>query len=287
MRDPGELRQRQGENGKQHGCRRDPFPPAARPAAGLLVPGMREKSFTLALRLELGLAIGQHVGHFAGRLEAVLRLLGVQLGDDVAQPLRHFGNHLADRPRVVLHHALQHRRSVVEARNGGRPVAIDVQHAAEAEQVGPVVERFSLGLLGGHVHRRAGDHAALGQAGVVGRPGQAEVGDLDPMLPAFEQHVARLDVAVDQVRGVGGGQPLGDLPADPHDLRHFQRAGAVEPLLQRLAGDELHHQVRQRLFLDGMHLHDILVANLGGGRGPRARTACGPATWRPSAGPAP
>ena len=49
---------------------------------------------------------------------------------------------------------------------------------------------------------------------------------------AFEQDVGRLDVAVDQPVRVGGGQPLGDLPADPHDLRHVQRAGAVEPLLQ-------------------------------------------------------
>ena len=86
---------------------------------------------------------------------------------------------------------------------------------------------------------------------------------LHPALPAFEQHVARLDVAVDQVGGVGGGQPLGDLPADPQHLRHVERAGPVEPLLERLAGDELHHQVRQRLLADLVHLHHVLVPDLG------------------------
>ena len=104
---------------------------------------------------------------------------------------------------------------------------------------------------------------------------------------ALEQDVGRLDVAVDQAGGVGGGQPLGDLPADPQHLRHVERAGAVEPLLERLAGDELHHQVRQRLLLDGVDLHDVLVPDLRPTTGPRAGTACGPARWRPAAGPAP
>ncbi len=82
-------------------------------------------------------------------------------------------------------------------------------------------------------------------------------------VPAFEQHVPRLDVAVDQVGGVGGGQPLGDLPADPHDLGHVERPGPVEPLLEGLAGDELHHDVRQRLLADLVHLHHVLVPHLG------------------------
>ena len=62
---------------------------------------------------------------------------------------------------------------------------------------------------------------------------------------------------------MGGGQPLGDLPADLQDLRRLQRACPIEPLLERFAGDELHHQVRQRLLLDRVHLDDVLVPNLG------------------------
>ena len=108
--------------------------------------------------------------------------------------------------------ALEHgqRRLGAERRAAG---AHRVQHAAEAEQVGAVVERLALRLLRGHVHRRAGDDPALRQAGVVGGAGQAEVGDLHPLLrPVLQQDVRRLDVAVDQPLLVGRGQPLGDLP---------------------------------------------------------------------------
>ena len=61
---------------------------------------------------------------------------------------------------------------------------------------------------------------------------------------------------------VGGGQPLGDLPADPQHLGHVERAGPVEFLLERLAGDELHHQVGQRLLADLVDLHHVLVPDL-------------------------
>jgi hypothetical protein len=80
----------------------------------------------------------------------------------------------------------------------------------------------------------------------------------------LEQDVGRLDVPVDQSGRVGRVRPTGELPADPHDLRRFQRAGAVEPLRKGFAGDELHHQVRQLLFPDGMHLDDRLVRNCRG-----------------------
>ena len=38
----------------------------------------------------------------------------------------------------------------------------------------------------------------------------------------------------------------------------------VEALLQGLPWNELHYQVRQRFFPNPKHLHNILVANLGG-----------------------
>ena len=162
-----------------------------------------------------------------------------------------------------------------------------VQHAAEAEQVGPLVELLPEGLLRGHVHRRAGNKAALRDAGVVGGAGQAEVGDLRLVRPAFEQDVARLDVAVDQVARMGRGQPLGDLPADPQHLGHFERTDPVELLLERLAGDELHRQVGQRLLADLVDLHHVLVPNLRPTNGPRAGSVCARGTGSQSAGPSP
>jgi hypothetical protein len=93
-------------------------------------------------------------------------------------------------------------------------------------------------------------------AHVVGRPGQAEVGDLDPLDPVLQQDVRRLDVPVDEPGGVGGRQPAGDLRADPQDLGHRQRAGPVELLLEGLPGHVLHDQVRDRLVALG-HLVDV------------------------------
>ena len=213
------------------------------------------------------LVLCQKIGHLLRRAEAVLRVLGVQPRDDRAQPLGHLRDDLPDRPRRVLGDALEHRQRARGAER--RPAAAHhVQHAAEAEQVGPLVDRLAPGLLRRHVHRRAGDEPALRQAGVVGGAGQAEVGDLDPLLDAaLQQDVARLDVAVDQPQRVGRGQPPGDLPADPQHLRHLERPGPVELLLQRLAGDELHHQVGNRLLLDRVDVDDVLVPDGGGGAG--------------------
>ena len=160
--------------------------------------------------------------------------------------------------------ALEHRQRAAgaERRAAG---AHHVEHAAEAEEIGAVVERFALRLLGGHVHRRAGDDAGLRDAGVVGGAGQAEIGDLDALFrPGVEQDVRRLDVAVDEVHLVRGGESRGDLLADPQYLGNVERAGAVEALLQRLAGDELHDEVGQSFLVaaDVVDLDDVLVPDV-------------------------
>ena len=61
------------------------------------------------------------------------------------------------------------------------PRAHRVEYAAEAEQVGTVVDGFAPRLLGRHVVRGAQDHTAVRDASVVDRPSQAEVGDLDAL----------------------------------------------------------------------------------------------------------
>ena len=108
-----------------------------------------------------------------------------------------------------------------------------------------MIHRLPLGLLRRHVLRRAGDRPGLGQAGVVGRPGQPEVGHLDPLDAVLQQDVRRLDVPVDQPLGVRRRQPGRRLHPDPQDLAKLQRPGPVEPVLERRAGDVLHHEVRQ------------------------------------------
>ena len=151
-----------------------------------------------------------------------------------------------------------------------------------------MVDRLAPGLLGGHVLRRAGDDAALRQAGVVDRAGQAEVGDLDPLDAVLQQDVGRLDVAVDQPLGVGRGQPGGRLHADPQDRREVQRRGAVEPVLERAARDELHDQVGQPVRLvDGVDGDDVLVANRRRGPGLAGEPLPGRAAGRELRAPAP
>ena len=98
-----------------------------------------------------------------------------------------------------------------------------VERAPQAEEVGAMVGRLAARLLGRHVVRRAGHHAALGHAGVGRRAGQAEVGQPHPLDAVLQQDVRRLDVAVDQPLGVGGRQPGRRLHADPQDLRQRQR----------------------------------------------------------------
>ena len=93
-----------------------------------------------------------------------------------------------------------------------------------------MVDVLAPGLLGGHVLRGAGDRPVRVSAGVVDGPGQAEVGELDPLDAVLQQDVRRLDVAVDQPLRVGGRQPARDLCADPQDLLHLQRADGVELL---------------------------------------------------------
>jgi hypothetical protein len=75
----------------------------------------------------------------------------------------------------------------------------------------------------------------------------------------LQQDVRRLDVPVNQPLCVGGGQSVGDLLADPQHFGHIQRTVLIEPLLQRHPGDVFHHQVRDRLFLDGVDADDVLV----------------------------
>src|SRR5262249_13458265 len=68
------------------------------------------------------------------------------------------------------------------------------------EEIGAGVDGLASGLFGSHELRRARDDAALGQAGVVDGPGQAEVGQLDPLDAVLEQDVG----------GLGG--PVHDAP---------------------------------------------------------------------------
>jgi hypothetical protein len=224
----------------------------------------------------------EHRGHLGGRLVAVGRVLGVELFDHGGQALGHGRVQLAHRPRLLVGDAPQHRQR--RRRPERRPPdAHRVEHAAQAEEVGAVVGRLPPRLLRRHVLRRAGDDPALRQAGVVHRPRQAEVGEHDPLDAVLQQDVGRLDVAVDDPLGVGGGQAQRRLPADPQHGRDVQRPVPVDALLQRAPGDARHHQVGQPAGLVGVHGvdgDDVVVDDRGG----RLRLAGEPLPRRPAGG---
>ena len=93
---------------------------------------------------------------------------------------------------------------------GGRPLE-DVEHrGAERPHVGGLVATATGRDLGREVGRRPGDDAGLGEGGIRRDARDAEVGQLH--LPgAVDQDVRRLDVAVHDPGGVGGGQGVGGL----------------------------------------------------------------------------
>ena len=72
-----------------------------------------------------------------------------------------------------------------------------VEERAQAEDVRARVQLLPAHLLGRHVQHRADQHAVLGDAGLVPRAGDAEVEQLEEAV-VLEQHVARLQVPVDQ-----------------------------------------------------------------------------------------
>ena len=193
---------------------------------------------------------------------------------------RDLGVELPDRSWRLLADSLE-RGHAGAGPERGLARAQGVEDAAQAEQVGPVIDRLAAGLLGRHVLGRPGHHARLGHRGVVHRAGQPEVGDLDPLDAVLQQDVRGLDVAMDQPLGVGRGQGAGGLAADAEDLGQLGGLAPVDQILDRLAGDVLHHQVGDALGrgVHGVDRDDVLVDHGRRGlclpreppRGPRGR----------------
>ena len=93
--------------------------------------------------------------------------------------------------------------------------------------------------------------------------GDAEVGDLGPAL-GIDQDVLRLDIAVDKLAGMRGGEPAADLDRVGGGLVEGQPSQAIDPLLQRLALDVLEDDVGVAAVLAGVdHGDHVRVRELG------------------------
>ena len=178
---------------------------------------------------------------------------------------------VAGRRRVFLQdrvHRLDRRIGVERAAAGEHLV----EHDAEREDVGAVIDGLAAHLLGRHVAHRAehrararqrtrmGEQGRLGlnRGARLGQLGEAEVEDLDAAV-ARDEDVVRLQVAVDDALLVRGGQAPGDLAGVVDGLPMRQRRGA-DARAQRIALEQLGDDVgRAVVGADVVHAEDVGV----------------------------
>ncbi len=101
-----------------------------------------------------------------------------------------------------------------------------VQHDADRVHVRCGARGPAASLLGRHVPRGADDCRGAAVSAALGQPGHAEVGDLDPAV-GRDQHVRRLDVAMNDALRVGRSQRTAELLRDP-----ARRPGRNRPAAQ-------------------------------------------------------
>ena len=188
--------------------------------------------------------LAQLVEHRAGVRVTLRAVFRQRLPDDGLELRRDVGAHLAQRSGRPG----QDRRDDVVGRGTLERLAAGehlVEHDAEGEHVRRRGDFGADQLLRSHVADRAHGHARAGAhergcifAPVLAELGQAEIENLRVAVRR-DDHVLRLDVAVDDAGLVRGGQGRGDLCADFDDVGDRHRA-AANALAERLAIDHLH-----------------------------------------------
>ncbi len=149
------------------------------------------------------------------------------------------------------------------------------QHRAEREDVARRAHLLAGGLLGRHVAGCSQHPARTGQRVVVGRPGDAEVDD--PRALTAEQHIGRLQVAVDDAGPVDGVQPFRQPCRQRQGRLRRERPVRLDRLLERQA----------RQVGGGQPRHGRVGVGLQHGRGERAAHQLGVGDLAPEAGPEP
>lgn len=107
--------------------------------------------------------------------------------------------------------------------------------------------RAALGGLRGHVGRGADELVGAGEPRRVGEAGDAEVGEERVQLAAglAEQHVGRLEVAVDDAVGVAGGERVGDLRGQQAGGDRGERSVLPQVAVEVGAVDQVHDEGEQ------------------------------------------
>ena len=136
----------------------------------------------------------------------------------------------------------------VPAVEGARAGEHLVRDDAEGVEVAGAGRRLAHRLLGADVVGGAEHLADAGVADGVHGAGDAEVGQLHHAVLAHED-VGGLDVAVHDAGLVGGAERERGLGQDRADDLGRQRALLADDRRERLAGDELHHEVGEVVVL--------------------------------------
>ena len=192
-----------------------------------------------------------------GGLGTDVPVLLEQREDRLLEPRRQLGPQPARRFRLVA----QDRRLRLGARRPAEGAAARghlVEYEPQREEVGPPVEHLAAHLLGRHVgdgadgdalvgERARGRQRGVGGGAVTGGIGcfvdarEAEVQDLGTVRR--QEDVGGLEIAVDHPLAVGGGERVGQRQARVDERRNVHRPER-QALVERLAVEQLHHQVR-------------------------------------------
>ena len=194
----------------------------------------------------------------AGRREALLGLLGQRTADDVVERRRDSAPGLARSGRGVVDVGPE-LGDVILAGEGNAAGHRLEEQAAEGVDVGARVDALAGDLLGGRVVERPDPLPGLREAlGALDALGQAEIGQEGVIAPAGrrEQHVGRLDVAVDESVGVRGVQGGGYLRDDRRRPAGREGALAGEELVEVGPVDEAHGHVELAVGLAGLEDRD-------------------------------
>jgi hypothetical protein len=169
--------------------------------------------------------------------EAVARVLLQSALDGVGDARRDVGPQLEHVRRLLGHMPHCHGNEVLALERNVARQQLE-EHDAERVDVGGGVHRPAARLLGRDVVARPEHGPGLRHALDVERSRDAEVGHLR-LAVAVQQHVLRLDVAVNEPGRVREGESATDLRRHLERLPNGQRAAALDHLLQVLAGDVL------------------------------------------------
>ena len=202
---------------------------------------------------EPSLQCGAEVGR---RLPAALGVTLECATQHAAQGLVDLRREIGRQRQVFARHALH---GAVRLALDDEPAAAEQlgEHDADGKQVHRRRRQAAAGGLGRHVAGRADD--LVEAARIVQAAGDAEVHH--PRTAARgDEHVRRLEVAVDDARGVGRMQRVEHAEHERGGLVRRQGATRLDQLRERRAGDVLEHEVGLALLHVGFeHRHDIRV----------------------------